>query len=114
MLANFYVSSCPLLFCLSTTTHAMHRGMSLRDLTYYEEDLNTVPDGQGLINFKQSKNVYNVLKSTLVHQNCPFPFEVIPSLQQLLFDLEVPETDDDLYKMSLDREPRNVKRNEVL
>lgn len=38
-----------------------HRGVCLRDLTYYEEGDTSRGSEEGMINFKQSKNVYSVL-----------------------------------------------------
>jgi len=88
-------------------------GMLLRDLTYFEEDGSSSSEA-GLINFKQSKNVYSVLNHIIIHQQCPYPFDCVPVVQELLKNLPVIDDEDELFKLSLLREPRAAKRSEIM
>lgn len=51
-------------------------GVCLRDLTYYEEGDTKSPE-EGMINFKQSKNVYSVLHYVSFHLNIIMQYNYI-------------------------------------
>ncbi|GAM20951.1 hypothetical protein SAMD00019534_041260 [Acytostelium subglobosum LB1] len=86
-------------------------GVFLKDITFYQEgSAGQSADG---INLKQSKNVYSVLRSIRSCQKNPYTFEQNPRLYEFLVNLMV-SNEDELYSLSLLREPRNCKRSDLI
>jgi len=87
-------------------------GICLRDLVYWFED-----GGSGdstLINFKQRKNVYGVIYFIQLCQQTPYTFDQLPSLYNILKLLPgMIEQDEELFKMSLQREPRHASKADI-
>ena len=80
-----------------------YMGVHLSDLTFIDEGN---PDKLGkLINFGKRKLVSKVIAGLQQYQASPYNLETVPRIVKLL-SKKLNCTDDDLYKMSLQREPR--------
>ena len=80
-----------------------YMGVHLSDLTFIDEGN---PDKLGkLINFGKRKLVSKVIAGLQQYQASPYNLETVPRIVKML-SKKLNYTDDDLYKMSLQREPR--------
>jgi len=99
-----------------TTAAVPYLGMYLTDLTFIADgnpDFNKTPDGQQLINFRKYNYIYNVLAEIQVYQSQSYPIEPKEPLATYLRYL--PHLSDDvLYKMSLQREPRGATIKDLI
>lgn len=87
-------------------------GVILQDLTFVDEN----PDKFGkLINFEKQRMVYNMISDVLRFQHTPynFNFQALDK-DQTLESLEQGLSEKDLYDYSLQREPRNAGRSDVI
>lgn len=80
-------------------------GIYLRDLTYFEEG---GASDNGLINFKSKKNVYSVIQIIQGYQLSPYDIKKNERAYNSLKTLSYLD-DESLFRISLLREPRNVK-----
>ena len=87
-----------LLFC---------RGTYLTDLTFIDEGN---PDKiEGLFNWSKRKLIYNVISKIQQYQQTRYQLQVYTLLENYLSNL--PKKDgDNLYNISLQREPRNAEK----
>ena len=80
-----------------------YMGVHLSDLTFIDEGN---PDKIGkLVNFGKRKLVSKVIAGLQQYQASPYNLDTVPRIVKLL-SKKLNYTDDDLYKMSLQREPR--------
>jgi len=86
-------------------------GVYLRDLTYFDEDGGNAE--KNLINFKQRKNIYSVIYLVQNYQQTPYTFKPIANIYNTLNKLEGKMEAEELFNLSLDREPRNCTANDV-
>jgi hypothetical protein len=88
-------------------------GIYLRDLTYFESNTNEPPAIEGAIKFKQTKQVFSVIKLLQTYQKHPYTeFERNEEVRNLLLSLPaLPSTE--LFKLSNEREPKGAKRAEI-
>ncbi len=92
-------------------------GIFLSDLTFIEEgnkDTIIAGDGHGLINFEKRRKVAQVISRLQQYQRTPFGFHVVPQIFSVLHkeisNSDVVDLSDNLlYQMSLQREPREKK-----
>eukprot|EP01104_Vermistella_antarctica_P015645 TRINITY_DN5185_c0_g1_i1.p1 TRINITY_DN5185_c0_g1~~TRINITY_DN5185_c0_g1_i1.p1 ORF type:complete len:886 (+),score=242.94 TRINITY_DN5185_c0_g1_i1:3-2660(+) len=86
-------------------------GMYLTDLTFIEDGNPEQVDG--LVNFEKREMVYNVLAEISWFQELSYNFPDVEPINTFLY--EVPNLDDkELYNLSLKREPRNAKLEDIL
>jgi len=79
-------------------------GVYLTDLVFIEEGNKDVINGD-LINFDKRRKIALVIREIQQYQQTPYCLKTIPEIQAALL---APEnaTEDDLYKLSLELEPR--------
>lgn len=80
-------------------------GVYLTDLTFIEDGNQNFLDG--LINFKKRQMVYNIISEVQLYQQDRYEIPPIPSILSLITKLEF-KSENDLYKISLVREPRTT------
>jgi len=84
-----------------------YMGVHLSDLTFIEEGN---PDKMGnLINFSKRKLVSKQISQLQQYQSTPYNLDPVPRIIKIV-SKPVNATDDDLYKLSLLREPRNANK----
>lgn len=84
-------------------------GLYLTDITFIEDgnpDFLEV-DGENLINFKKRELIYRVIDEIQRYQQTPYKTQVDPTVLSALQELPF-NNDDDLYALSLQREPRGT------
>jgi hypothetical protein len=102
------------LFCFHfVLTRKIFSGIYLRDLTYFESNTNEKPNIQGAIKFKQTKQVFSVIKLIQTYQKQPYTeFERNEEVRSLLLGLPtLPSTE--LFRLSNEREPKGAKRPDI-
>src|SRR4051812_12059906 len=91
-------------FSLSYFSNSFSLGLFLTDLTFIEEgNPNLI---EGLINFSKRKKMANVIREIQQYQNIPYVFEPVERIQKWLKEAAIGE-ENELYRLSLAREPRN-------
>ncbi|KAF2074282.1 hypothetical protein CYY_004415 [Polysphondylium violaceum] len=85
-------------------------GVYLKDLTFIQDDTNKTA---ATINMRQSMNLYHVLVNIQNFQKNPYTFEDFPKIRENLLNLSV-LSEDNLYLLSVQREPRGCKRSDLL
>ncbi|KAJ3436414.1 ras guanine nucleotide exchange factor i-related [Anaeramoeba flamelloides] len=88
-----------------------HIGMYLTDLTFIFDGHPDKVDG--LINFSKLKLIYNVISQIEVCKIKHYNFYPIYQIQKLFFEIGSHDKKE-LYNKSLEREPRNSKRSEII
>ncbi|KAJ3430997.1 ras guanine nucleotide exchange factor i-related [Anaeramoeba flamelloides] len=88
-----------------------HIGMYLTDLTFIFDGHPDKVDG--LINFTKLKLIYNVISQIEACKIKEYNFYPIYQIQKLFYEIEHPDKNE-LYNKSLEREPRKVKRQEII
>lgn len=79
------------------------KGIFLTDLTFIEEgNPNRIEE---LINFAKRRKIANVIREIQQYQQIPFVFEAVERMQVWLKETTVCD-ENELYKLSLLREPR--------
>jgi son of sevenless-like protein len=78
-------------------------GVFLTDLVFIEEGNKDMLNG--LINFDKRRKVAYVIREIQQYQQTPYCLMAVPEIQSLLLSPDE-VTDDDLYKLSLELEPR--------
>lgn len=84
-------------------------GVYLHDLTFAEENQNSVPDPsdstKSFINFAKCEVLYNIISQFELFQQMPYDFPIVEPIHTFL--LELPSlSDKDLYNLSLKLEPK--------
>jgi hypothetical protein len=88
-------------------------GIYLRDLTYFESTSQEKPQIEGAIKFKQTKQVFSVIKLIQTYQKQPYTeFEKNAEIRHILLSLPVLPSSE-LYKLSHEREPKGAKQSEL-
>eukprot|EP00004_Rigifila_ramosa_P019815 TRINITY_DN5087_c0_g1_i3.p1 TRINITY_DN5087_c0_g1~~TRINITY_DN5087_c0_g1_i3.p1 ORF type:complete len:1169 (+),score=295.43 TRINITY_DN5087_c0_g1_i3:53-3559(+) len=87
-------------------------GVYLRDLVFIEDGNPDMLNGN-LINFQKRRYAFNVIAEIQQYQQDLYPFPFAEPLYSFLAQLPT-ETDDDLYNLSIECEPRNATLKEVL
>jgi len=86
-------------------------GVYLQDLTFIEDGNPEMIDGK-LINFTKRGMVFKILDQIITFQQVAYNLEAIPELQKYLSHL--PQlTDADLYRFSMELEPRNATIKDI-
>ncbi|KNC54398.1 cell division control protein [Thecamonas trahens ATCC 50062] len=92
-------------------------GMFLTDLTFVEDGLPAYIDAADaapsprLINFTKLRKVATVIRGIQLFQHEPYSFVEVPALARFLRHDLHPLTDDDMYRLSLDIEPRGAYKS---
>ncbi|KAL6067139.1 Leucine-rich repeat (LRR) protein [Balamuthia mandrillaris] len=87
-------------------------GVCLSDLTFIE-DGNPDEAGNGLINFYKRELIYKIISMVKNMQATAYDFGSLPEIANLF--KAMPQLDDkELYALSLQREPRNAKKSDIL
>jgi son of sevenless-like protein len=95
-------------------------GIFLTDLTFVEDgnpDLVKSKTGKMLINWKKKKMVHEVISNIKQYQYKPYDFQPVYQIQKLmdkLFSEHKQQTEEVLYKKSLELEPRGAARQSIL
>jgi hypothetical protein len=96
-------------------------GIYLTDLTFVEDGnpdfLKSKRTGRDLINWTKRRFVHNVISEIQTYQYKPYNIQIVHQIDRLLaktLDNHVYMDDDPLYKLSLKREPRNAKKEELV
>lgn len=87
----------------------MCSGIYLRDLTYFDEGGG---GDDGLINFKNRKNVYSVIQIIQKYQERPYNFKKNEKAYNFLKSINGWDTEQ-AFGVSNEREPRNCKRQDL-
>jgi hypothetical protein len=83
----------------------------LSDLTFIEDGN---PDTiNGLINFTKRRLVFRVISDVSRYQQNAYNLHPVPQIIALLSNLDT-KKDDELYELSLKREPREAERKDIL
>ncbi len=88
-------------------------GTYLTDLTFIDEVSDIYKE---LINFNKRKQIYDVFERIKRYQLLPYNFISIEQIRVLLETKNLPRIDieEERYKLSILREPRNVERSDIL
>ena len=81
----------------------------MTDLTFIDENPNTI---NGMINFAKRKMIYNVISRIQQYQQTHYNLQPVEQIIQLLQNI-TPLDEQNLYKESLKREPRNADRSQI-
>lgn len=86
-------------------------GVMLQDITFIEDgNLDYVVSH--MINFTKRWMLYSTISTIRKFQQSAYKFRPVPNVLTML-DLKDPMDDDTLYKLSLQREPRNASRSKI-
>ena len=100
------------LLLLLTIIH-LSSGVYLGDLTFIEDGNSDTLDGNR-INFAKFRYLYNVLRSFERYQEVEYMLEEVPSIKTFIrAQFKKEHSDDDLFKASLEREPRGAARADI-
>jgi len=93
----------------STPPVMPYLGIYLTDITFIEDgNPDDLPSGEEtLINFRKRELVFRVIDEIQRYQQTPYKTEVDPSMLSAIQELPF-NSDDDLYALSLQREPRGT------
>ncbi|XP_075210397.1 ras-specific guanine nucleotide-releasing factor 1-like [Lycorma delicatula] len=83
-------------------------GMYLTDLSFIEEGTPNFTD-EGLLNFSKMRMIAHVIREIRHFQQTPYKIDLITKVTNYLLDSSLLLDDDDLYKMSLQIEPRTSR-----
>jgi len=102
----------------STPPCIPYLGVYLTDLTFMDENSDNIPiktlNGPvNLINFAKRKMVYNVISLVQQYQNTTYNLQPVHQIMNFLTKLPN-MTEQELYMLSLKREPRKAQRGEVV
>ena len=98
------------LFC-SYNFFFSFRGTYLTDITFIEDGN---PDFQlGLINYRKRELIHSVIQEIQQYQQKSYTFEFVDGIAHYLTELPCNE-EDDLYSLSIEREPRKTQSVEEL
>ena len=88
------------------------RGVYCSDLTFMD-DGNPDLINSGLINFYKRTLMFKIIKQIEIFQQVPYNLKAVSKIQEWIYSFE-PYDDEKLYDISLEIEPRNAKKNEIL
>lgn len=85
----------------------------------YCSDLTFIDDGNpdeiaGLVNFYKRKLMSKIVIQLEVYQQVPYNLTVVPEIQEWIKTLESKDDDSVLYNISLEIEPRDAKKTDIL
>ncbi|XP_071449632.1 ras-specific guanine nucleotide-releasing factor 1-like isoform X1 [Hetaerina americana] len=83
-------------------------GMYLTDLSFIEEGTPNFTD-DGLLNFSKMRMIAHVIREIRHFQQTPYKIELIPKVTNYLLDPSLLLDDEELYRMSLEIEPRTSR-----
>ena len=84
----------------------------MTDITFIEDGN---PDYiKGLINFRKREFNYNVLREIQQYQLIGYTFELVDNIAHYLTELPLIANENDLYELSLIREPKNATAESLL
>lgn len=81
-------------------------GVYLTDLVFIDEG--NPNNLQHLIYFAKRKQIANVIREIQQYQQSPYYFQAVPQIQNWIKNIQPIENENQLYKMSLEREPRGT------
>jgi hypothetical protein len=84
----------------------------LGDLTFIEDGNPDWLDGD-LINWEKRRLQYTILSKIDAYQRTPFNYQRVPHLQKLLANMSI-LSDKALFEKSLEIEPRNATKSQIL
>jgi len=87
-------------------------GVYLTDLTFIEDGNKDVLNN--LINFRKRALISEIVSEIQLYQQLDYPFEMTGQLFHLLLTLPTNVSNDELYQLSLLREPRNAEYADIL
>ncbi|KAN0023643.1 hypothetical protein ACTFIV_008030 [Dictyostelium citrinum] len=87
-------------------------GVYLTDLTFIEEGNPNIIRGN-LINFAKYYLIYRVISEIQQYQWTEYQLNVAPIIQTFIRDVSISSTSDDLYHLSLLKEPRNALKSDI-
>lgn len=95
----------------STPPCIPYLGVHLSDLTFIEDGN---PDTiHGLINFTKRRFLFRVISEISRYQQNPYNLHPVPQIQTLISNLSI-KNDEELFELSLQREPRDAERKDIL
>lgn len=97
---------------LISLTMIICRGVFLTDLTFIEDGNSNFIKGD-LINFKKRQMVYKVLQQIIVYKNTKYKIQPKEPLYSYLVQLPFLD-DEDLFRVSTQREPRNSTLEDII
>ncbi|XP_014483395.1 PREDICTED: ras-specific guanine nucleotide-releasing factor 2-like isoform X5 [Dinoponera quadriceps] len=83
-------------------------GLYLTDLSFIEEGTPNLTE-DGLLNFSKMRMIAHVIREIRHFQQTPYKIELIPKVSNYLLDTSLLLNEKDLYRMSLDIEPRTSR-----
>jgi son of sevenless-like protein len=84
----------------------------LSDLTFIEQgNMNTVH--HGLINWEKRKLIYSIVSQVRLYQQAPYTFEKNPLIQSFFANFVILD-ENEMYKKSLLREPRDAPKSALM
>ncbi|XP_029179159.1 ras-specific guanine nucleotide-releasing factor 2-like isoform X3 [Nylanderia fulva] len=83
-------------------------GLYLTDLSFIEEGTPNITD-DGLLNFSKMRMISHVIREIRHFQQTPYKIELITKVTNYLLDTSLLLNEKDLYRMSLDIEPRTSR-----
>lgn len=84
-------------------------GVTLQDLSFVDENSDKIGK---LINFSKQRMVYCMIYDMLRFQNTPYAFQAVDA-EQILIDMDLGISEQELYEESLLREPKNAGRVDI-
>lgn len=88
----------------------MCRGVYLTDLTFIEEGNPNYVGNR--INFAKQLYIFRVISVIQAYQKFPYNLTPVESIQQF-WQSAAKKPENELYKLSLEREPRGATRNDI-
>ena len=84
----------------------------MTDVTFIEDgNLDYI---KGLVNYRKRELIYNVIRDIQQFQPKGYPFEFVDNIAHYLTELPVISDENDLYNLSLLREPRGATIETIL
>jgi len=87
-------------------------GVYLTDLTFIDDGNPDFLPQNGLINFGKRELVYGIISEIQQYQQISYPYPYVDNIASYLIDLPS-NNDSDLYALSLIREPRESKKDDI-
>eukprot|EP00300_Choanocystis_sp_HF-7_P017542 c19761_g1_i1.p1 GENE.c19761_g1_i1~~c19761_g1_i1.p1 ORF type:complete len:933 (-),score=266.29 c19761_g1_i1:98-2896(-) len=87
-------------------------GVNLTDLTFVGDGNPDFVEGNRH-NFTKRRLAYGIIRTFTQFQGSPYLYQSVPQIQSMIFHDKLP-SEEDLYQLSLKREPRGAKRSELM
>lgn len=88
-----------------------YRGVYCSDLTFIDDGNPDLIDGK--INFYKRTLMFKIIKQIEVFQQIPYNLKSISKIQTWIYSIQLFD-EEKLFDLSLEIEPRNAKKNEIL